>query len=131
MSKQELVDSYLNGRISRRVFIRRLVGAGVSLAAAVTYAQTLSPAYVMKRAKMVHHFYYDKPPKPDKPPKEDDKPAKKATKAANATLQKVRDRLPLKNLPVKPTASPASTKTGAVRNAVKTVTKRLPKIPGA
>jgi hypothetical protein len=43
MSKQELVDAYVEGRISRKVFIRRLVAAGVTLTAAGTYAAALRP----------------------------------------------------------------------------------------
>jgi len=39
MSRAELVEAYVRGEISRRVFIRRLVASGISLAAAVTYAE--------------------------------------------------------------------------------------------
>ncbi len=46
MSKHEVVDAYLKGRIDRREFVRRLTLAGVSTAAAVAYAQTLSPSSV-------------------------------------------------------------------------------------
>jgi hypothetical protein len=42
MSREELVGAYVNGRVSRRVFIRGLVGLGVTAAAAVTYADSLS-----------------------------------------------------------------------------------------
>jgi hypothetical protein len=42
MSKHEVVDAYLKGRIDRREFVRRLTLAGVSTAAAIAYAQTLS-----------------------------------------------------------------------------------------
>lgn len=41
MSQRELVDAYVEGRISRRVFIRRLVATGVALSAAATYAAAL------------------------------------------------------------------------------------------
>ena len=44
MSEEELVDAYSKGMISRRTFVRRLVAGGVSLVAAVTYADVLSPA---------------------------------------------------------------------------------------
>jgi hypothetical protein len=44
MSQDELVNAYVSGRISRRTFIRRLAIAGVSLAAAATYAEVLVPA---------------------------------------------------------------------------------------
>jgi hypothetical protein len=42
VSKHEVVDAYLRGRIDRREFVRRLTAIGVSSAAAVAYAQTLS-----------------------------------------------------------------------------------------
>lgn len=44
MSREELVTSYLDGGMSRRTFIRRLVAAGVSVGAAVSYAHLLAPA---------------------------------------------------------------------------------------
>ncbi len=43
MSDAELVDAYMDGRISRRTLIRRLVAAGVSLGAASAYAHHLAP----------------------------------------------------------------------------------------
>ena len=42
MSKDELVSAYLQGRVSRRMFVRGLIAAGVSVTAAVTYSQVLS-----------------------------------------------------------------------------------------
>jgi len=44
VSKAELVDAYIEGRITRRTFMRRLVAAGVSLSAASAYAAALGPA---------------------------------------------------------------------------------------
>lgn len=44
MSREELVSSYLDGGMSRRTFIRRLVAAGISVGAAVSYAHLLAPA---------------------------------------------------------------------------------------
>jgi hypothetical protein len=44
VSREELVTSYLDGGMSRRTFIRRLVAAGVSVGAAVSYAHLLAPA---------------------------------------------------------------------------------------
>ena len=41
MSQRELIDAYVDGRISRRVFIRRLVATGVAMSAAATYATAL------------------------------------------------------------------------------------------
>jgi hypothetical protein len=43
VSREEAVEAYTAGRISRRTFIRHLVAAGVSVGAAVTYAEVLSP----------------------------------------------------------------------------------------
>jgi hypothetical protein len=43
MSKKELVDAYVEGKIDRRSFVKGLVGAGVSLAVAGTYAELLHP----------------------------------------------------------------------------------------
>ncbi|MFL5796551.1 MAG: hypothetical protein ACJ77A_13075, partial [Actinomycetota bacterium] len=40
----ELVRSYLDGAIGRRVFMRGLLTAGISAAAAVSYADVLAPA---------------------------------------------------------------------------------------
>jgi hypothetical protein len=44
MSKEELVGTYLAGRISRRMFVRGLVATGVSVGAALTYAEVLAGA---------------------------------------------------------------------------------------
>jgi hypothetical protein len=41
MSKHEVVEAYLQGRIDRREFVRRLTLTGVSAAAAVAYAHSL------------------------------------------------------------------------------------------
>jgi hypothetical protein len=41
VSREQLVDAYLRGEISRRVFVHRLVALGVSLGAAVTYAEVM------------------------------------------------------------------------------------------
>jgi hypothetical protein len=43
VSREELVAAFLEGRISRRTLIRRLVAGGVSFGAAVSYAQLLNP----------------------------------------------------------------------------------------
>jgi hypothetical protein len=43
MSRQELVDAYLEGSLNRRAFVRRLVASGVSVGAAAGYAQILAP----------------------------------------------------------------------------------------
>jgi plastocyanin len=41
MQRQELAQRYLDGQIGRRVFLRRLVGLGVSLSAALAYSDLL------------------------------------------------------------------------------------------
>ena len=41
MSEEELVGAYVDGTIGRRAFIRRLVAGGLTLAAALTYADAL------------------------------------------------------------------------------------------
>jgi hypothetical protein len=43
MSREEIVQSYLEGGMSRRIFIKRLVAAGTSIGAAVSYAHLLAP----------------------------------------------------------------------------------------
>jgi hypothetical protein len=43
MSRQELVTAFLEGQISRRTLIRRLIACGVSAGAAISYAQVLAP----------------------------------------------------------------------------------------
>jgi len=44
MTRHEAVQAYLAGSIDRREFVRRLTIAGVSTAAALTYAQSLTSA---------------------------------------------------------------------------------------
>lgn len=44
MSEQQLVEAYVEGRIGRRTFIRRLVATGVSMSAAVAYTHLLNPS---------------------------------------------------------------------------------------
>jgi hypothetical protein len=41
VSRQAIVEGYMDGQMSRRVFIRRLVATGVSAAAALSYASVL------------------------------------------------------------------------------------------
>jgi tripartite motif-containing protein 71 len=43
MSREEAVDLYLQGRIDRRMFVRALVAAGVTVVSATTYAEVLAP----------------------------------------------------------------------------------------
>jgi hypothetical protein len=44
MTKHELIDAYVRGRIDRRDFVRRLTALGVSASAAGAYALSLSPS---------------------------------------------------------------------------------------
>ncbi len=55
MSQEEIVDAYVHGHMSRRLFIRRLVGSGVALGAAVSYAHLLTPE--VKAKGVVAHGY--------------------------------------------------------------------------
>jgi hypothetical protein len=55
MSDREIVNAYLDGRVSRRTLIRRLVAAGVSIGAAVSYAQVLKPERAFARADSDHY----------------------------------------------------------------------------
>ena len=43
MSQDQLVAAYLDGHISRRALIRRLIAGGISLGAAISYAHLLRP----------------------------------------------------------------------------------------
>ncbi len=50
MSKRELLDAYMLGKIDRRAFIRGLVRLGVSAAIAASYATTLTPTAAASQA---------------------------------------------------------------------------------
>ena len=54
MSRDELVQGYLDGQLSRRVFVRRLVATGVAAATAVKYASMLE---AMPAGATVADFY--------------------------------------------------------------------------
>jgi hypothetical protein len=43
VSQEELVDAYVTGGMSRRLFVRRLVAGGMALGTAVSYAHLLTP----------------------------------------------------------------------------------------
>lgn len=43
MSREQLVSAYLEGQLDRRAFVRRLIAAGISVGAAMTYADRLAP----------------------------------------------------------------------------------------
>ena len=60
MSRRQLVDAYFDGRISRRVFAKRLVATGVSAGAAASYAAALAPtASASGRETCLRDFYED------------------------------------------------------------------------
>ena len=69
MSREQLIDSYLRGELSRRRFIRGLVAAGVSLGAAVAYAE-LAPEPV-RAAPPYDMATQDDPPATPSPPPPD------------------------------------------------------------
>jgi hypothetical protein len=46
MSEEELVQALVDGRISRRIFVRRLMATGVSAAAALSLAGLIGPSGV-------------------------------------------------------------------------------------
>jgi hypothetical protein len=52
----QIVSAYLQGKISRRTFVRRLTAAGVGLSAAIAYSQLLTPEWAQGA---VYPDYYD------------------------------------------------------------------------
>jgi uncharacterized protein YoaH (UPF0181 family) len=58
MSKDELVTAFLEGQISRRTLIKRLVAAGVSTGAAVSYAQLLRPEHAGAASTLAADNHY-------------------------------------------------------------------------
>lgn len=44
MSREQIVEVYLQGGMSRRTFVRRMVAAGLTVSAAITYAELLQPS---------------------------------------------------------------------------------------
>ncbi len=61
MSTDELVNAYVEGGMSRRTLIRRLVAAGVSVGAAVSYAHLLSPSRAEAQSITNADFYRPEP----------------------------------------------------------------------
>jgi plastocyanin len=59
MSRNELVERYLEGQMSRRVFIRRLIATGVSAAAALSYADVLRGAPAAAAGADFYVLVYD------------------------------------------------------------------------
>lgn len=58
MSREDLVEAYLQGQITRRIFVRRLVAAGVAITAATSYARMMNPA-AARGANGSDDFYDD------------------------------------------------------------------------
>jgi len=63
MSEEELIGAYTEGRISRRVFVRRLVAGGLSLGAAMAYGAALgaqpAAAASLHQRHHNHHRHHD------------------------------------------------------------------------
>ncbi len=62
MSRDQLIDGYLAGEISRRTFVRRLVSLGVSLGAALAYVDLLRPDSAKAAPVVVAKVYEDQLP---------------------------------------------------------------------
>ncbi|MCO5222165.1 MAG: hypothetical protein M9947_11385 [Thermomicrobiales bacterium] len=71
MSRSELTDAYVSGRISRRSFVRGMVALGASVPVAMALADKVSAApggaARISRSADVYPDPYPYPPKPHKP----------------------------------------------------------------
>jgi hypothetical protein len=90
MSRSELTDAYVSGRISRRSFVRGMVALGASVPVAMALADKVSAAPGaagrLSRSSDVYPDPYPHPPKPPKPPKpHDPKPAPVTVSSLPAT----------------------------------------------
>jgi len=77
MSRSELTDAYVRGRISRQSFVRGMVALGASLTTAVAMAETISAAPGATISGISRDVYYEPPKKDEYPPKKDEYPPKK------------------------------------------------------
>lgn len=68
MSRRELVDSYMAGRISRRMFVRGLLTVGVTVTAAVAYADQLAMGAATSRPGQSADLYGDLYSQPEAAP---------------------------------------------------------------
>ncbi len=96
MSRSELVDAYVSGRMSRRVFIKRLVKTGVTVASAVTFAGVLTPSSAHEDPHHPHHHYpghHHYPPPHHNPPHDPhhNPPHHDPHATAHTTMQRVND----------------------------------------
>ena len=60
MSEEELIEGYIQGRITRRVFVRRLMIGGLSFSAAVAYGNALAPGPADASSSHPKHDKHDK-----------------------------------------------------------------------
>ena len=72
MSRSELTDAYVSGRISRRSFVRGMVALGASVPVAMALADKVSAApgggaRISRSASDIYPDPYPWPPKPPKP----------------------------------------------------------------
>jgi hypothetical protein len=60
LNPQDLAEAYIQGSISRRVFVRRLVATGFSVGTAISYSELLTPdwAMAMQRSGPPYTHYY-------------------------------------------------------------------------
>ena len=77
MSRSELTDAYVRGRISRQSFVRGMVALGASLTTAVAMAETISAAPGATISGISRDVYYEPPKKDEYPPKKDEYPTYK------------------------------------------------------
>jgi hypothetical protein len=56
VSEEQLVNAYVRGEISRRIFIRRLMAGGIGLGAALAYARLLTPESARAASRPADHY---------------------------------------------------------------------------
>ncbi|MGH2710772.1 MAG: twin-arginine translocation signal domain-containing protein [Actinomycetota bacterium] len=63
--RKELVESYAEGRMTRRAFLRKLTATGVSVGAALTYASVIGAEKAFAQTIPNGEFYPDREPLPE------------------------------------------------------------------
>ena len=63
VSEEELVGQYIEGKLGRRAFIRRLVAGGISLGAALAYADALTSDTSAAAASGPGVRFFPRPPR--------------------------------------------------------------------